>query len=183
MEEELRKGEAERIAEEALTGGGDADTKLPFKQRMRKVELNKTEGNELVKDGNYGEGLKRYSNALNHCTKFFDLGPEQMEELKTVRLSLYNNSAMCANKLEDWSITIEHCKKALELDATNVKAHFRQATAYEKIKQYDSARADLEVAKAVAPDDKNVIKSLTRVAKLKEKELAKEKKMYGKMFG
>jgi hypothetical protein len=56
MEEELRKGEAERISEEALTGGADADTKLPFKQRMWKVELNKTEGNELVKDSNYGEG-------------------------------------------------------------------------------------------------------------------------------
>ena len=27
------------------------DTKLPYKQRMRKVEMNKKEGNELVKDG------------------------------------------------------------------------------------------------------------------------------------
>lgn len=43
--------EAQRIAEEALSGG-DSDTKLPYKQRMRKVELNKQEGNDLVKDGN-----------------------------------------------------------------------------------------------------------------------------------
>lgn len=106
-----------------------------------------------------------------------------MEELKAVRLSLYNNSAMCANKMEDWSTTIENCKKALEIDSANVKALFRRATAYEKTKRYDDAKADLDLAKKHAPTDKNVEKALVRVAKLKEKELAKEKKMYGKMFG
>lgn len=106
-----------------------------------------------------------------------------MEELKTVRLSLYNNSAMCGNKLEDWATTIENCKKALEIDITNVKALFRRATAYEKTKRYDDAKADLETAQTISPADKAVAKALVRVGKLKDKELAKEKKMYGKMFG
>ena len=57
LEAELRASEAQRIAEE-VAGGGDTDTKLPYKQRMRKVELNKGEGNELVKDGNFGEGAE-----------------------------------------------------------------------------------------------------------------------------
>ena len=45
---------------------------------QHKVEINKKEGNELVKDGNFGEGIKRYNNALMHCSKFYDLSPEQM---------------------------------------------------------------------------------------------------------
>ena len=65
---------------------------------MHKVDINKKEGNELVKDGNFGEGVKRYNNALLHCSKFYDLSPEQMETLKAAKLSLYSNIAMCANK-------------------------------------------------------------------------------------
>ena len=67
------------------------DTKLPYKQRMHKVEINKKEGNELVKDQNWSQGVARYQNALQHCSKFYDLSPEQMEDLKAAKLSLYNN--------------------------------------------------------------------------------------------
>ena len=45
------------------------------------------------------------------------------------------------------------------------------------------AKADLETAQTISPADKAVAKALVRVGKLKDKELAKEKKMYGKMFG
>ena len=144
---------------------------------MHKVEINKKEGNELVKDQNWSQGVARYTNALQHCSKFYDLSPEQMEELKAVKLSLYNNIAMCANKMEDWKVTKENCNKALEIDASNVKALFRRAAAFEKCKQYEEALADLATAASHAPEDKNVIKAVARVKKLQKKQEDKEKKM------
>jgi hypothetical protein len=44
LEKELKAGEAARLAEEAVSGDSTMDTKLPYKQRMHKVELNKKEG-------------------------------------------------------------------------------------------------------------------------------------------
>jgi hypothetical protein len=44
-----------------------------------------------VKDQNWSQGVARYNNALQHCSKFYDLSPEQMEDLKAAKLSLYNN--------------------------------------------------------------------------------------------
>lgn len=146
---------------------------------MHKVEINKKEGNELAKDQNWSQGVARYSNALQHCSKFYDLSPEQMEELKAVKLSLYNNIAMCGNKMEDWKLTKENCNKALEIDASNVKALFRRATAFEKSKQYEEALVDLATAASHAPEDKNVIKATARVKKLQKKQEDKEKKMCG----
>lgn len=159
------------------------DTKLPYKQRMHKVEINKKEGNELVKDQNWSQGVARYGNALQHCSKFYDLSPEQMDDLKAAKLSLYNNIAMCANKMEDWKMTKDNCNKALEIDKDNVKALFRRATALEKEKNFEDALKDLDAAAKVAPEDKNVVKAVARVKKLQKKQEDKEKKMYGKMFG
>ena len=165
-----------------MSGDSSVDTKLPYKQRMHKVEINKKEGNELVKDQNWSQGVARYNNALQHCSKFYDLSPEQMDELKAVKLSLYNNIAMCGNKMEDWKLTKENCNKALEIDASNVKALFRRATAFEKCKQFEEALADLATAASNAPEDKNVIKATARVKKLQKKQEDKEKKMCGLLY-
>ena len=43
-----------------MSGDSSVDTKLPYKQRMHKVEINKKEGNELVKDQNWSQGIARY---------------------------------------------------------------------------------------------------------------------------
>jgi hypothetical protein len=60
-------------------------------------------------------------------TKFFDLSPEDEEEVKTVRLSLYNNVAQCYLKLQNWDAAIRNCNEALTVDADNAKALYRRA--------------------------------------------------------
>ena len=144
---------------------------------MHKVEINKKEGNDLVKDQNWSEGIKRYNNALSHCKQFFDLSPEQMDTLKAAKLSLHSNIAMCANKQEDWKTAIENCTKALEIEPANVKALFRRATALEKTSKFDEALADLAAAQEQAPEDKAIGKATARVNKSKKKQQDKEKKM------
>ena len=59
----------------------------------------------------------------------------------------------------------------------------RRATAREQKGQYDEAKADLKRAAELAPDDKAVPKLMQRVEAQIARVKAKEKKMYGKMFG
>ena len=62
-------------------------------------------------------------------------------------------------------------------------AHAGALTAREQKGQYDEAKADLAKAAELAPEDKAVPKLMTRVEAQIARQKAKEKKMYGKMFG
>jgi len=94
---------------------------------------------------------------------------------------------MCWLKITDaenhLTQAIRACDEALEIDPKSVKALFRRATAREAKGLYDEAKADLKLAGELAPDDKSVPKLMTRVDAQIARQKAKEKKMYGKMFG
>ena len=78
---------------------------------------------------------------------------------------------------------IRACDEALAIDGKSVKALFRRATAREQKGLYDEAKADLATCAELAPEDKSVPKLMARVDAQIARQKAKEKKMYGKMFG
>jgi peptidyl-prolyl isomerase D len=77
----------------------------------------------------------------------------------------------------------DNCTRALEIEPANSKALFRRATALEKLKKYDEAERDIKAALEIDSSDKAIIQLRDRVAELKRRQVEKEKKMYGKMFG
>ena len=85
--------------------------------------------------------------------------------------------------LEQWERVTENCKHALNLEPKSAKALFRRSQASEARKDYTSALEDLKQAKEYAPDDAGILKAEVRINKLIAKEKAKEKKMYGNIFG
>lgn len=60
------------------------------------------EGTELFKGQNYRQAGARYSKALTHAAKMFDLSAEEQKEVRAVQLSLYLNLAQCYLKLQSW---------------------------------------------------------------------------------
>jgi len=181
LEKSAREAEAER---QANGEEDDHDTrKLPKKERMRMVLKNKEEGTELFKGGNWRMAGARYSKALTHAAKFFDLSPEDEQEVKDVKLSLYLNLSMCYIKMSNWDQVMRNTGEALTLDPNNAKALFRRASAFEAKKDWDKALEDLKAAAAANPADKGIPKAQERVKKMVEKEKAKEKKMWGNVFG
>eukprot|EP00164_Ancoracysta_twista_P004641 GFYU01006269.1.p1 GENE.GFYU01006269.1~~GFYU01006269.1.p1 ORF type:complete len:733 (-),score=300.70 GFYU01006269.1:144-2342(-) len=180
MEAELEKLAKEREAEPK----DDHDTrKLKKEDRMRLATKNKEEGTELFKDKNYEHAAQRYIKSLTHCEKFFDLSPDDIKEVDALKLSLHLNLAMCFLKIEKWPKVIDNCNAALKLDENSAKALFRRAQAYEATKDYDAAKKDLKAALKHQPDDKAIKNSLAKVEHYIQKQLEKEKKMYGNMFG
>lgn len=164
--------------------------KLKFPDRMRLVSKNKDEGTELFKGAvdvaQFRAAAARYNKALTHASKFVDLSPDQREEVNAMKLSLHLNVAACWLKITDadnhLDQAIRSCDEALFFDAGCVKALFRRATAREAKGQYDEAKVDLKRCAELAPDDAAVPKLMKRVDAQIERQKAKEKKMYGKMF-
>merc|ERR1719231_556012 len=164
LKEESIKAEAERAAE-----GEDEDhdnRKLKKEDRMRMVVKNKEEGTELFKGGNFRPAAARYHKALTHASKFFDLSPDDENEVKAVKLSLYLNLAQCYIKLENFDNVIRNCDEALSIEPNNAKALFRRATAYETKKDWDRALEDLKKAAVSNPEDKAIPKAEERIKKM-----------------
>lgn len=68
----------------------------------------KEEGNKLFMKRNYKEAIEMYTKALD----------------KSISSTHYTNRALCYFKLQQWSATIEDCRRAIELDPHSVKAFF-----------------------------------------------------------
>ncbi|POM75776.1 Hsp70-like protein [Phytophthora palmivora] len=180
LEQESQKAEAERQAE-----GGDEDhdtRKLKKPERMRMVVMNKEEGNELFRDGNYKHAAARYVKALTHASKFFDLNDADKEEVNAIKLSLYLNLAQCYLKMENYTRVVMNCNEALALDDKSVKALYRRAVAYEKENKLELAADDVKAALALAPQDRAVVKLDERLKVRLRRQLDKEKKMWSKAF-
>jgi len=192
-EEAALETAAVQAAAERAAAGEDEDhdtRKLKFPDRMRLVSKNKDEGTELFKGAvdvaQFRAAAARYNKALTHASKFVDLSPDQREEVNAMKLSLHLNVAACWLKITDadnhLDQAIRSCDEALFFDAGCVKALFRRATAREAKGQYDEAKVDLKRCAELAPDDAAVPKLMKRVDAQIERQKAKEKKMYGKMF-
>jgi tetratricopeptide (TPR) repeat protein len=181
MEEEAAKAAAERQNDD---GEEDHDNRrLPKKRRMEIVMKNKAEANELFHDGNYRHAAARYAKALSHCSKFYDLSPDDDAEVKAVQLTLHLNMALAYTKLEQPDHALRCCNDALAIDENSVKALFRRATIYFSKKWYDQAAQDLKKAAKLAPDDKAIPKLQAKLDRQFKIQKAKDKKLAQKMFG
>lgn len=152
---------------------------------MRLVVKNKEEGTELFKGGNFRPAAARYTKALTHAAKFFDLNKEDEAEVKALKLSLYLNLAACYSKMDNWEAVLRNVTDALAIDENNVKALFRRSAYYESKKDWDKAQKDLKQCAKLngATEDKAITVATERVKKAILNEKSKEKKTWGKLFG
>ena len=106
---------------------------------QQRFAVHKDAGNALYAKGEYRAAIAEY----NQCAILlpFDALP-------------LSNRAQCWLKLQQWSEAERDCSAALELDARNVKALYRRATARKGLGQLDSALADLDRVAAIEPNNK-----------------------------
>lgn len=121
--------------------------------------------------------------ALGHCSKFFNLSPEQKETVAELEKSLRLNLAQCFIKLEAWKKAVDYCTTVLKSDPQNTKALYRRAFCYDKLKDVESCSKDLEVVMKLIPNDPSVKNLANRNLAAKKKVNEKRKAMAQKMFG
>lgn len=180
LEASAKEMDAQREAE----GVDDHDDrKLKKADRLRLVVKNKDEGNELFKGGNYQHAVTRYTKALGHTGKFFDLDDDSKAEVEALKLSLFLNLAQCYLKLEMWLKAVGNAESALKIDVSNPKALYRRAYASVQLKNWDQAESDLRTLRDSGHEDAACVKLRTHVDAVRAKQAESQKNFARKMFG
>ncbi|KAG8453877.1 hypothetical protein GDO86_000485 [Hymenochirus boettgeri] len=187
---ELKDGD--NLVMTPLDGSGDTHPDFP---EDSDVELNDAEriigiaedvkniGNNFFKSQNWEMATKKYNKALRYVESCRDVtGDDNISKLNPIAVSCNLNIAACKLKLSDYRAAIESCQEALEIDPSNTKALYRQAQAWQGLKDYDQALGDLKKAHELTPNDKAISNEILRVKQKIKEQKEKEKAVYAKMF-
>jgi len=146
-------------------------------------------GNTAFKSGNYSLGLDKYQKGLRYLNEDPDLEnqPQSIkDDLKALRFSLNNNSALLNIKLEAWDDASRSASAALDVegvkDADRAKAFYRRGLANIRLKDEEAALRDLSEANTLAPNDSAITRELNAVRTKAAARAAKEKAAYKKFF-
>lgn len=166
----------------------DSDVKFcdaSMEQLLKVIGDIKESGNILFKKQDLEAAIKKYRKSLLYITHIKDqqeLNEEDLKAINNIAASCFLNHALCCIKLNLHSKCITSCNEALQLSEENPKAYFRRGQAHHLSKDLDSAKADLEKARQLEPNDKGILKELNLVASKIKAQKEKEKKAYAKLF-
>ncbi|KAM9319418.1 protein unc-45 homolog B [Gastrophryne carolinensis] len=111
----------------------------------------KDEGNKYFKENNYDQAIDCYSKAL------------KLEKDKKVQAVLYRNRSACYLKKENYVQSASDASKAIDVDASDIKALFRRCQALEKLGKLDQAFKDVQRCATLEPRNKTFMETLHRL--------------------
>ncbi|XP_067838144.1 sperm-associated antigen 1-like isoform X2 [Heptranchias perlo] len=118
----------------------------------------KSEGNELFKNGQFGDAVIKYTEAI---TELFESGVDCPAELSI----LHSNRAACYLKNGNCNECIKDCTRALELHPFSLKPHLRRALAYDSLERYRQAYVDYKTVLQVDSRIQIANDSVNRITK------------------
>ncbi|XP_014824762.1 PREDICTED: sperm-associated antigen 1A-like [Poecilia mexicana] len=119
----------------------------------------KNEGNYLFKNGQFGDALEKYSQAIDGCS---EAGIDSPEDLSI----LYSNRAACHLKDGNSGDCIQDCNKALELQPFSLKPLLRRAIAHESLERYRKAYVDYKTVLQIDTGVQAAHDSVHRITKV-----------------
>jgi len=128
----------------------------------------KNEGNNCIKKEEYSKALESYDRAIEN------LRPHSGDDVKTLRLQLLSNAALCHLKGKTFRKALEVCDEALKLDPKAFKPLYRRGLAHEGMGDVSQALSDVKTASSLSPEDKAITAELTRLRKIAEEKGIKE---------
>lgn len=175
-------------------------------EQLRQAEAYKEEGNTWFKEGNYKKALGAYHKVFCYVnglqaaperassdskedgaspsqssTAANQIPKERADDVKKLKQSSRLNMAFCYLKLGEHQKCVDACSKALELGSSS-KAYFRRGQAFLELRNMAGAKADLERARELTPNDSAIVAELRKLRSAYSKADPKEKKNFAKMF-
>lgn len=154
-----------------------------YDKALKKKEI----GVELVNKSRTKDAFYKFSKAVKLIISMepiqdLDLDDNLNNKINNLRISLYNNMAMCQLKYNNYDNTIELCNKVLMRDKNNVKALYRRGCAYGGTKNIEKALDDFKNAHNIEPTN-NAVKTKLLIYQEKWKQAEKTTtEMIKKMF-
>ncbi|XP_012536035.1 70 kDa peptidyl-prolyl isomerase [Monomorium pharaonis] len=158
-------------------------TKEKYEVALRYKEI----GTELFKDSRFVDAFHKFSKA---CKLLITLEPiadlkldKQLEcNINDLRLTLYNNMAICQLKRKNYQYVITLCTKVLNKDSNNVKALYRRGVAYGSMGDNERAIVDLKVVLALESSNHSAKEQLDVYNTRLQKSIQRSKNMMRRMF-
>lgn len=119
----------------------------------------KNQGNMLFKNGQFGDALEKYTQAIDGC---IEAGIDSPEDLCV----LYSNRAACFLKDGSSADCIQDCTRALELHPFSLKPLLRRAMAYESLERYRKAYVDYKTVLQIDISVQAAHDSVHRITKM-----------------
>ncbi|XP_051727723.1 sperm-associated antigen 1A [Ctenopharyngodon idella] len=119
----------------------------------------KNEGNMLFKNGQFGDALEKYTQAIDGC---IEAGIDSPEDL----CILYSNRAACYLKDGNSTDCIQDCTRSLELHPFSLKPLLRRAMAYESLERYRMAYVDYKTVLQIDISVQSAHDSVHRITKM-----------------
>ncbi|KAJ3312757.1 cytochrome P450 monooxygenase 9 [Boothiomyces sp. JEL0838] len=154
---------------------------LSIQEKIAKAKELKEKGNELFKKQEFSEAAKVYQQAENTLSNTWGAEPEEGNQIKDLKVSLYSNIAAASLKTKDAKQAQIYCKKTIEIEENHEKANFRLYQALTMLGKFEEAVELLETKKEILKGI-DVDQEILRVRKQKAQAIANEKKVYSKMF-
>lgn len=128
---------------------------------------------DLKEQGNKLFSVRKYDDAISCYTKAIIKNPGTA--------TFFTNRALCYLRLKQWELSIQDCKRALELDRRLVKGHYFMGLALTELNHYEEAISSLnrahELAKEMKKNYGDDITSALRHAKRKRWNQIDEKRV------
>jgi len=111
----------------------------------------KDDGNKHFQAGEIDEAIACYTKATNVCKD------------KKVLAVIYRNRSACYLKKEKYTNAAADAGRAIDVDASDVKALFRRCQALEKLGKLDQAYKDVQRCATLEPKNKTFVETLRRL--------------------
>ncbi|NXG31111.1 UN45B protein, partial [Dromaius novaehollandiae] len=123
----------------------------------------KEEGNKYFQASDYEKAVQSYTRAI------------KLSKDRALQAVLYRNRAACFLKKEEYVKAASDASRAIDINASDIKALFRRSQALEKLGKLDQAFKDAQKCATIEPHNKNFQETLRRLgADIQEKVNAME---------
>ena len=150
---------------------------LPEEELIPEAAVRKAKATEHFKAGRYDEAADDYADAAS----LVEFRPEP--EGRSLHLTCLVNEATAALKNDEFRRACRASTKALESDASSVKALLRRGQARMGLGEFGAALADLREANLQDPKSKDVREAFAKCVEMEKAVKKKDKELYAKMMG
>lgn len=151
-------------------------------EKLEQSSIVKEKGTQYFKEGKYKHASVQYKRIVSWLEHESGLSEEDEKKAKALQLAAHLNLAMCYLKLQEPNKALEHCDKALELDASNEKALFRRGEALFGMNEFERARDDFQKVVQLYPANKAAKNQVLLCQKRIKEQHEKDKRIYANMF-